>query len=73
MFGNTLHEAMRIVLLDRPGSSGTTTEISEEIASRGLYRKKDGGTAKASQIGARARKYPKLFSVDFSTVKLALE
>ena len=62
MFGRTLHEAMKIVLLQQPDMIASTSTIAAEIARTGLYRRKDGKTPKKNQIGARARKYPGLFA-----------
>jgi len=59
-----LHEAMRIVLLGRKTRTATTQEISAEIERRNLYARKDGDTAKAQQINARARQYRALFKFD---------
>jgi len=63
LFQNTLHDAMRTVLLEQPDHKATTSKLSEEIAERDLYRRKDGDAARSSQINARARKYPKLFAI----------
>jgi hypothetical protein len=62
MFGRTLHEAMKIVLLQQPDMIASTSAIAAEIARTGLYRRKDGKAPKKNQIGARARKYPELFA-----------
>jgi HTH-type transcriptional regulator/antitoxin HigA len=56
-----LHEAMRIVLSEKASRTATTQEISEEIARRELYERKDGDAAPTQQINARARNYPALF------------
>jgi hypothetical protein len=61
MFDGTLHEAIKTVLSQRKGFTATTSEISEEIESRGLYARKDAGAARANQINARVGKYPELF------------
>lgn len=66
MYRLTLHEAMRLVLSERPERAATTTELSEEIERRGLYARKDGAATRAQQINARARKYPNLFELDSS-------
>jgi len=62
-----LHEAMVLVLLERKFETtqpeATTTELARVIQERKLYYQEDGvGLADASQIGARARQYPVLFS-----------
>jgi hypothetical protein len=64
MFNGTLHEAIRIVLLDREGHAATTSDISSEIERRGLYLRKDGEVARARQINARVRQYPSLFTFE---------
>ncbi len=64
MFNGTLHEAIRIVLLDREAHTATTSDISSEIKRRGLYSRRDGEVARAQQINARVRQYPNLFTFD---------
>jgi hypothetical protein len=72
MYERTLHEAMRIVLSERPSLAATTSELRDEIERRRLYLRNDGAIPKASQINARARKYPHLFTIDSSgSVRLA--
>jgi hypothetical protein len=46
----TLHEAMRIVLSERPSLAATTSELSDEIERRRLYLRNDGSVPKARQI-----------------------
>jgi hypothetical protein len=62
-----LHEAMRIVLLERASYPATTGEIGAEIKRRGLFSRRDGDSAKAQQINARARQYVAWF--DFAEPK----
>jgi HTH-type transcriptional regulator/antitoxin HigA len=57
----TLHEAIRIVLLNRVSRTATTKEISAEIQKRNLYTRKDGDAARAKQINARVKQYPTWF------------
>ncbi len=57
----TLHEAMKIVLLEHNSRSLSSVELSKEIEKRILYLKKDGSFADSSQIRARARRYPGVF------------
>ncbi len=57
----TLHEAMKIVLLEKENNKMHAAELAEEIFKRGLYYKKDGGKARYNQIRARANNYPDLF------------
>ena len=59
----TLHEAMRLVLQGQPRFSASVRMLSDEIASAGLYRWRNGGTADAHQISARARRYKHLFRI----------
>ena len=61
--GITLHEAIRMVLLNRESRTATMKEISAEIQKRGLYTRKDGDAARANQIHARVRQYPALFEM----------
>jgi hypothetical protein len=57
----TLHEAMRLVLLDHGGRLHAK-DLASEIADRNLYLRADGAPAGAGQLRALARRYPKLFS-----------
>jgi predicted HicB family RNase H-like nuclease len=61
LFHGTLHDAIESVLLKQKDFKATTSDISEEIKRRGLYTRKDGKAAKATQINARVRHHPKLF------------
>jgi hypothetical protein len=54
-----LHEAMAQVLADQEGLS--TSEIARQINRLGLYTRRDGQPVPATQIGARANNYQKLF------------
>jgi hypothetical protein len=63
MFERTLHEAMVIVLSEKPGQTATSAELSDIIQARRLYTRKDSKPAKPQQVIARARKYPHLFEV----------
>jgi len=38
-----------------------SSDVADTINEEGRYRKKDGSPMTASQVSARARKYPKLF------------
>jgi len=64
MYKRTLHDAIKTVLIERPTRAATTSELSEEIAWRGLYARQDGRNAKAQQINARVRKHPNLFFLE---------
>ncbi len=52
-----LHEAMEIILKNRFKRRATIQSISDEIAKKDLYRKKDGGYAGPGQIKLRAKNY----------------
>ena len=62
----TLHEAIADVLChnERPL---TVTEIASCINNQRLYSRKDGRPVPASQISARIRHYPQLFTVNRET------
>lgn len=64
-----LHEAMRMVLLQSDGPM-SSREMADEIEARALYLRGDGRPAGASQIGARARRYPHLFVLDAGLIGL---
>lgn len=66
----TLHEAMEAVLRTRDGGPVPARELANEIAARDFYARQDGGRADHQQILARARKYPHLFAVERSGVRL---
>lgn len=71
MFQRTLHDAMCIALSSNPGCTATTSELAEQIKQQGLYSRRDGRSAKANQLNARARKYPALFErVDAGLIRL---
>lgn len=65
----TLHLAMEQVLStsDEPLTPG---EIAEHINTRDLYLRADRAPLAASQISARARKYPGLFTTDDGRIRL---
>jgi hypothetical protein len=56
----TLHDAMALVLADRPAGLAAA-EIAAEINRRGLYRRRDEGTVDAVEVHARASRYQGLF------------
>lgn len=57
----TLHEAIEQVLVTA-SKSMSATEIATAINSNGFYSKGDGSMIKSSQISARVKNYPHLFS-----------
>lgn len=56
-----LHDAIVIVLRDN-GAPMTAPDIAAEISRRGLFVQRKGTPAPPSQIRARARKHPRLFT-----------
>jgi hypothetical protein len=58
---NTLHEAMKLVLLDADDNQMHAADLADTIYKRGLYYKKDGSKAGPEQIRARCNRYPELF------------
>lgn len=58
----TLHEAIQQVLLQAGGKSLTVPEITKILNANSWYSKKDGSDLKSSQVGARIKNYPHLFS-----------
>jgi hypothetical protein len=50
-----LHEAIVVVLINKPTRTATTEEIAYEINKRKLYKKKDNSVVEASQIKLRAK------------------
>ena len=61
--GLTLHEAMRIVLLECPDHTAEQVYLAEVINQRQLYHLQSGAPISSGQIGARAgaRHYRYLF------------
>ena len=57
----TLHEAMKIVLLEAEDKTMHAAELADEIYRRRLYLKKDGSKAQYTQIRARCWHYPDMF------------
>ena len=49
----TLHEAVVIVLLKKPGRTATFEDIAQEIESRKLFEERKGGIALSEQIRLR--------------------
>jgi hypothetical protein len=65
----TLHEAIAKLLKEK-GQSLTTRQIADALNSNKWYTKGDGSAIATSQIGARIRKYPQIFSKEGSLVVL---
>jgi len=55
-----LHDAITQVLREKKKTM-TTQELTDEINSRKLYRKKDGSDIEPKQISARVSNHPELF------------
>jgi hypothetical protein len=60
----TLHQAMELVLDENNNRWMTVHELADTINARGLYEKRDRSQVEASQIHARANKYPGRFAKD---------
>jgi hypothetical protein len=50
-----LHEAIAVVLLNKPKRTATIEEIANEINRRGLYKRKDGKALPAYQVMMRSK------------------
>lgn len=57
----TLHDAIEKLLLGA-GRPLSARDLSGQINTLGLYRKRDGSPVQPDQVRARAQKYPRLFS-----------
>jgi type I restriction-modification system DNA methylase subunit/signal transduction histidine kinase len=64
----TLHEAIKIVLINYGDSDYTT--IANHINNHSLYFRKDREPVSASQVASRVKKYPEIFEVDANLVQL---
>jgi hypothetical protein len=58
----TLHEAMRLVLLQHGNDWIRIDELTTEIARQGLYRRRDGLPASTADVSARSCSYRDWFS-----------
>jgi hypothetical protein len=67
----SLHEAMTAVLRDLGGGPAPARQIANEVASHGLYARRDGSRADYQQLLLRARKYPHLFEISSRGIALA--
>lgn len=67
----TLHDAMEKVLLEA-GRPLSARELSGQINTAGLYRKRDGSPVQPGQVHARARKYPHLFTQASGVISLTI-
>ena len=59
----TLHDAMRVVLLEKEDHTMHAAQLADEIFERNLYLQKDGNKAHYTQIRARCGHYPEYFEV----------
>lgn len=66
----TLHDAMVELLLDARQPLNAR-DLSEQINTRAIYRKRDGSPVQPDQVRARARKYPHLFTQAAGAISLA--
>jgi hypothetical protein len=53
----TLHEAMRVVLLQQSNAWTRIDDLTHEIARQGLYRRRDGLPASTHDVSARSCSY----------------
>ena len=58
----TLHDAMELILKQCEDQTAEQVYLACEINRRRLYWQMDGGPVKSSQIGARAKNYPRTFA-----------
>jgi hypothetical protein len=65
----TLHEAIA-KLLQQTGHSMTRQQIADELNKNGWYRKGDGSLITSFQIHGRTKNYPKLFTLNGTSVML---
>jgi hypothetical protein len=66
-----LHDAIAVVLRRHPGEWMRSSSISREIAAADLWRRpSDSEHPPASQVSARARKYPNLFQTSDLGIRL---
>ncbi len=65
----TLHEAMADVLREC-GAPMKSRDLADLINVRRLYRPKSGKPLGASQVSARARRYPQLFEREGELIRL---
>lgn len=66
----TLHDAMVKLLLDARQPLNAR-DLSEQINTSAIYRKRDGSPVQPDQVRARARKYPHLFTQATGEIGLA--
>lgn len=60
----TLHEAIRMVLLETDDGIMSISDIADQIVSRGLYKKKKNGNMDLpTQVFLRSRNYPNIFDI----------
>jgi hypothetical protein len=65
----TLHEEIISILAASGDGWMTTTQISEQVRSRGVYKKRDGTSdVTPFQVHGRTKNYPHLFERDGSRV-----
>lgn len=67
----TLHEAMRIVLLEGENTPMSARALADEVNRRDLYKKRDGSSVEINQIHARVNNYPQILKKDERGIYLA--
>lgn len=66
----TLHEALALVLRENGNDWMTVRELTDQVNSRNLYRRRDGSPVEANQVHARTKNYPQVFDKHGSRVRL---
>ena len=66
----TLHEAMKRILKQQPDHTMDCDKLADQVWNQGLYCRQDGNKAESWQLCWRARKYPHIFSLDGTNIKL---
>jgi len=66
----TLHEAMARILESESGQGMSARELAEAVDRARLYKKRDGSAVDGTQVHARARNYPALFTKSGQRIEL---
>ena len=65
----SLHEAIAIVLLNKPKRTASFDKIASEIEPRGLYKNRKGGVSLAEQVRLRSTLAGKRYAHLFEEIK----
>lgn len=66
----TLHEALALVLRENGNGWMTVRELTDQVNTRSLYRRRDGSPIEANQVHARTKNYSSLFEKHRARVRL---